>query len=86
MKYFISCDWGTSRMRLRLVKKDSLQIIGEVISEDGIAITFNNWKFNNEKIDRVQFFAKIIFQCYKTRPWVLLTDLTDICCRNLMTT
>ena len=62
MKYFISCDWGTSRLRLRLVKKDSLQIIGEVISDDGIAITFNNWKFNNEKIDRVQFFAKIIIE------------------------
>ena len=61
MKYFISCDWGTSRLRLRLVKSDDLKIIGEVISMDGIAKTFDNWQDNTEEIDRTCFFFNVIF-------------------------
>lgn len=61
MKHFISCDWGTSRLRLRLVKSDDLKIVGEVTSSDGIAKTFSNWQDKIEDIDRISFYFNVIF-------------------------
>ena len=34
---FLSCDWGTSRFRLRLADLNSYQILAEVTSADGVA-------------------------------------------------
>ncbi len=34
---FLSCDWGTSQFRLRLVDSASLEIKGEVCSDEGVA-------------------------------------------------
>jgi 2-dehydro-3-deoxygalactonokinase len=36
MTRFISCDWGTSRFRLRLVHKDPLRIIAEHTTDEGV--------------------------------------------------
>ncbi len=44
MAYFLSCDWGTSSFRLRLVAEDTFQILAEYTTEQGIASTFNLWK------------------------------------------
>ncbi len=40
---FISGDWGTTRLRLRVVDKGRQRIIGEVSSTEGIAATFDRW-------------------------------------------
>ncbi|RDC65505.1 2-dehydro-3-deoxygalactonokinase [Adhaeribacter pallidiroseus] len=56
----LCCDWGTSSFRLRLVNKDTRQILGEVINPEGIASTFNAWK-NQAKtngVSRKQFFQE----------------------------
>ena len=42
--FFLSCDWGTSTFRLRLVDAQNHQVIGEVFSEFGAAETYNCWK------------------------------------------
>ena len=44
MSLFISCDWGTSTFRLRLVDKDNQQVLAEVTNQQGIAATFEEWK------------------------------------------
>ena len=44
MKKFLSCDWGTSSFRLRLVEIASATIIGEENTDDGIAKIFGLWK------------------------------------------
>jgi len=44
MTLFISCDWGTSTFRLRLVDKDNQQVLAEVTNQQGIAATFEEWK------------------------------------------
>lgn len=41
---FLSCDWGTSSFRLRLVETDGLRTIAEVTHQNGIAATFESWQ------------------------------------------
>jgi 2-dehydro-3-deoxygalactonokinase len=41
---FISCDWGTSNFRLRLVEKSGLQVIAEIKLPNGIAMMNTEWK------------------------------------------
>lgn len=42
MVNFLSCDWGTSSFRLRLVDAQSLRILAVQRSQEGIAATFNS--------------------------------------------
>lgn len=60
MKYFLSCDWGTSSFRLRLVEADTLRIIAEERSDNGIAATYQLWQQTSQP--RVDFYAAIIDQ------------------------
>src|SRR5258708_5697166 len=41
---FLSCDWGTSTFRLRLVDAATLEIAAESKGDDGIGATFAAWK------------------------------------------
>jgi len=58
MKEFISCDWGTSAFRMRLVKIETNIVAAEVRTENGIASTFKLWQ--NSKIDRFSFYKTIL--------------------------
>lgn len=58
MNYFLSCDWGTSSFRLRLVETGSLHIIAEERSGAGIAGTYQQWQ--QTSLPREDFFAAII--------------------------
>ena len=40
---FLSCDWGTSPFRLRLVERASLKILAEESSKEGNADTAERW-------------------------------------------
>jgi 2-dehydro-3-deoxygalactonokinase len=44
MKHFLSCDWGTSSLRLRLADTGDGKILAEARSGDGIAQTFEHWQ------------------------------------------
>lgn len=57
-RYFLSCDWGTSSFRLRLVEAGSLNVIAEERSGDGIAGTYQHWQQTSQP--REDFFAAII--------------------------
>jgi 2-dehydro-3-deoxygalactonokinase len=41
--YFISCDWGTSAFRLRLVEISSGQVLHEISDSQGIATTYQGF-------------------------------------------
>jgi 2-dehydro-3-deoxygalactonokinase len=43
MNKFLSCDWGTSSFRLRLVDAGTKEISGEVLSDEGMAETHQQW-------------------------------------------
>lgn len=57
-KYILSCDWGSTAFRLRLIEMPAQKIVGEVSSDDGVTRTFNLWKANaaDKGITRKQFF------------------------------
>jgi 2-dehydro-3-deoxygalactonokinase len=43
MSLFISCDWGTSNLRLRLIDQSTAQCLAEARSDQGIAATYRSW-------------------------------------------
>ncbi len=56
---FISCDWGTSAFRLRLINADTKVVFGEIKTEQGIAAVFDEWK-KNQPAERFSFYRNII--------------------------
>lgn len=58
MNYFLSCDWGTSSFRLRLVDSNSGTVIAEERSGAGIAGVYQQWQQTSQP--REDFFAAII--------------------------
>ena len=44
MPKFISCDWGTSALRLRIIDIDKMSVLAEAVSAQGISGTFELWK------------------------------------------
>lgn len=61
MKYFISCDWGTSSFRLRLVENDTRNILAESRSAKGIAATHDLWKDSGGG-DRILFYTNCLLK------------------------
>jgi len=64
MKYFISCDWGTSSFRLRLTESATKQVQAETKSGQGIAATYVLWK-EQPSADRILFYCDTILQQIK---------------------
>ena len=58
--YLLGCDWGTSSFRLRLIRIADHQLVGEIVSPDGVASTFTAWKKQGEPmgLGRDQFFRQ----------------------------
>ncbi|HEV8286508.1 MAG TPA: 2-dehydro-3-deoxygalactonokinase [Chitinophagaceae bacterium] len=74
MKRFLSCDWGTSSFRLRVVETLPLTIIAEQKSEQGIIATYELWKQSGKpKENRMAFYLAVIRQHVK-----LLKNKTNI--------
>ena len=80
MTHFISCDWGTSSFRLRLVETTSLSVIASITSSQGIAITHGNWQLQQD-ISRIDYFNNYILfqlQLLQEQSTVLLQNLTIV--------
>lgn len=60
MNIFLSCDWGTTAFRLRLIDSSDSRLISEVYSDQGVAKTFNLWQQSASDIDRLFFYKNII--------------------------
>lgn len=62
-KYFLSCDWGTTNFRLRLVDTSNNEVVSEITSQEGIARTFQAWKASDmPENERVRFFKNFLKQ------------------------
>jgi 2-dehydro-3-deoxygalactonokinase len=48
MKYFLSCDWGTTSFRLRLADAGDGSVLAEEQSAEGIAAVFDRWQQSGE--------------------------------------
>jgi len=60
MPAFISCDWGSSALRLRLVDADQLTILAEVMSNEGISRVFQTWQQQAKKEEDRLFYYRAI--------------------------
>jgi 2-dehydro-3-deoxygalactonokinase len=60
----LSCDWGTSSFRLKLVDRNHHQVAGEIFSEQGTALIYNEWKtwVEQQGVDREQFYFQKLQQ------------------------
>lgn len=61
MEKFLSCDWGTTAFRLRLIEAESLNITAAQSTKQGISGTYEQWKQSNTNEEgRLSFYLKII--------------------------
>jgi 2-dehydro-3-deoxygalactonokinase len=61
MQNLISCDWGTSALRLRLVDTDKMSVLAETFSEQGISATFDLWKHSGRgENERFSFYQSLL--------------------------
>jgi 2-dehydro-3-deoxygalactonokinase len=61
MKEFLSCDWGTSSFRLRLVGASFLDIIAVESNDKGCASIFKLWlQSDKPEAERIAFYQQII--------------------------
>lgn len=80
MKYFLSCDWGTTSFRLKLVEIDTLATLAEVQHEQGIKNTFSSWQ-QHVNTNRFDFFLSVIkdaIDTIETRSQLSLNDVPVI--------
>ncbi len=57
----LSCDWGTSSFRLRLIDAVSGFIIHEIISDEGIHSVYHTWqKAGADESSRMTFYLSVI--------------------------
>lgn len=57
---FLSGDWGTSRLRARLVDSATLVTLAEAESDDGIGPTFRAWQEAGSPDDREGFYLRVL--------------------------
>ncbi|CAN5906353.1 2-dehydro-3-deoxygalactonokinase [soil metagenome] len=56
----LSADWGTSRLRLQLVRSDPFTVLAEVSADLGIARVFDAWQAAGSPEDREGFFLRAL--------------------------
>jgi 2-dehydro-3-deoxygalactonokinase len=79
MDKFLSCDWGTSFFRLRLVETETLKVIAEEKNDKGIASTFKSWRENGaEEETRQTFYQSVITEAIQTLSKQLNLNLNGI--------
>lgn len=58
--FFLSCDWGTSSFRLRVVSSGTGQIIAEVASKKGIKKCYERWQRSTDHSNREAYFLSVL--------------------------
>lgn len=56
---FLSCDWGTSSFRLKLVDKTSGKTLAKIANSEGIRKVFDQWQAQSQQ-HRIPFFQRKI--------------------------
>lgn len=66
MDAFLSCDWGTSSFRLRLVQTNGLFIMAEEVNSNGIAKVFKKWTAEKKpESERLFFYQSYLHEQIK---------------------
>jgi 2-dehydro-3-deoxygalactonokinase len=66
IKNILSCDWGTSNFRLRLVDLSDGSVVGETIDNKGIAVVYKDWLESGlDKNARIGYFKTVLLAYIK---------------------
>src|SRR5699024_5213864 len=57
---FLSCDWGTSSFRLKLIESDTGKIVTAIKDDTGIKELFNRWSAYNGSLSRIEFYQDFL--------------------------
>jgi 2-dehydro-3-deoxygalactonokinase len=59
-KHILSCDWGSTSFRLRLVDRANENVLSEVLTDEGIIYTFNAYQAatTHRQVSRKQYFLE----------------------------
>ncbi|TGE25123.1 2-dehydro-3-deoxygalactonokinase [Hymenobacter aquaticus] len=61
LTHFLSCDWGTSSFRLKLVELAGLRVVAAEQSEEGNAATFEQWQQAKQPPEqRLGFYLNVL--------------------------
>lgn len=60
--YIVSCDWGTSEFRLRLINIAEDIVVGEIISSEGVLNIHNRWTADSQKITLKKFYLELLLK------------------------
>lgn len=60
--HFLSCDWGTTNFRLRLISREDLRVLEEVESDEGVKGLAAAWKEKGERSEdaRIAFYTDVL--------------------------
>jgi 2-dehydro-3-deoxygalactonokinase len=60
-KQILSCDWGTSSFRMRLVSVDNATVLKETVANKGIAAVCGEWlQTNRNENERISFYKRFL--------------------------
>lgn len=77
--FFISCDWGTTNFRLRVIRLPDMHVLGEEVSDWGIQKTNTQWKkTRSQEKDRERFFCDVLGKHLDTLTEKLNLTLKDV--------
>ncbi|SHE47565.1 2-dehydro-3-deoxygalactonokinase [Fodinibius roseus] len=60
--FFLSCDWGTSSFRLRLVASDTGSVITAIKDKTGIKEIYKRWTAYGGELSRIDFYQSFLMQ------------------------
>ncbi|HEV7332351.1 MAG TPA: 2-dehydro-3-deoxygalactonokinase [Flavisolibacter sp.] len=76
MERFLSCDWGTSAFRLRLVETPGVRVIAEEATQQGIAAMYARWiESGEERFPFYRFYIKGMITALEKKVNVSLEGL-----------
>ncbi|HSI76235.1 MAG TPA: 2-dehydro-3-deoxygalactonokinase [Lunatimonas sp.] len=89
MVRFISCDWGTSSFRLRLIDTADLQVICEEKNQRGISVVYRQFLELKEKSPSIResFYKQVISEGVEALEKSCMEDLSGliIICSGMVT-
>ncbi len=65
--YFISCDWGTTNFRLRLVETETLRVIAEYQNDQGVKKLYDQYAAQRS-LNQEQFFSNYLQEQIRLLP------------------
>jgi 2-dehydro-3-deoxygalactonokinase len=76
---FISCDWGTSSFRLRLISLPNFEMLGEVKNALGIRESYQKWQESGRgEPERGAFYQEVILKNLQYLEQKIGQDLKEI--------